>query len=459
MTAPPRSPKVEVLVADLNRTASRHARIEYRGGVSFAHHRIEQFTLGNGLRVLVLPDHTAPVVSYHTWFRVGSRDEVRGKTGLAHLFEHLMFNETKNLPAGTFDRRLEQAGAHSNAATWNDWTYYYEDLPSSQLALAVRLESERMQHLVLRDPQVRSEKEVVANERRFRVDDDVDGAVNEMLYSIAFRRHSYHHPTIGWMKDINAFTIGDCREFYKRYYAPNNATVVIVGDVRMRRALTLMQTHYGSIAPSVIKRRSVPKESAQKTERSRTIRRPTPSPKIAVGYRGPALSDDDHAPLSVLSDALFGGRSSRLFRLLVTEQELASELNASVSSFRDPGLFEIYLTAREGVPADRLQRALDRGLDRVHQAPITDEERDRAVARMELSFLQGLESVGGRADTIGFFDTVLGDPAGSLRRLETLRAVTPADIARVAGKYLRRTNRTRIVVLPSASVRAKGAAA
>src|SRR5688500_5591916 len=200
-----------------------------------------------GLRLLSAVDRSAPVVSYQTWFGVGSRHEKPGKTGLAHLFEHLMFNETRSLEAGEFDRLMEAAGGETNAATWVDWTYYYENLPASELPLAVRLESDRIAHLVLRKPQVTSEKEVVANERRYRVDDDVEGAANELLYATAYRSHPYRWPTIGWMKDIEGFTIEDCERFYRTYYAPNNATIVIAGDFPEEETVALVRKHYGRL--------------------------------------------------------------------------------------------------------------------------------------------------------------------------------------------------------------------
>src|SRR3954466_4873821 len=198
--------------------------------------RVERFVLGNGLRVLVLEDHVAPVISLQTWFGVGSRHEKPGKTGIAHLFEHLMFGETEDVAHGAFDRMLEEAGAETNAATFLDWTCYHANLPKDALALAMKLEAGRIAKLVLRDPQVSSEKEVVANERRQRGDDDVDGSVSELLYKEAFKKHGYGWPTIGWMEDIQGFTTEDCTAFYKTYYAPNNAVLVVVGDVTVAEA-------------------------------------------------------------------------------------------------------------------------------------------------------------------------------------------------------------------------------
>jgi zinc protease len=188
---------------------------------------IERYRLeDNGLEVLVLVDHVAPVVSYQTWFKVGSRHEREGKTGIAHLFEHLMFGETKNVPLGEHDRRLEEAGAESNAATYVDWTYYLVNLPSDALELAIGLEADRMHNLVIESDQLESEREVVLNERRLTVDNDIDGTAAELLFCNAFRVHGYRFPTIGFAEDIAALDLDDCRGFYRTYYAPNNACLV-----------------------------------------------------------------------------------------------------------------------------------------------------------------------------------------------------------------------------------------
>ncbi|MBL8682890.1 MAG: insulinase family protein [Myxococcales bacterium] len=431
------------------RAKSKRARVTREPSVSFGAETIQRFRLGNGLSVLLVESHHAKVVSFHTWFGVGSRHEHEGKTGLAHLFEHLMFNETKNLPAGTFDRKLESIGASTNAATWNDWTYYYEDLPSDALSLVVALESERMKNLVLRKSVVDNEIGVVANERRYRVEDDVDGTVNELLYKTAFDTHPYHHPTIGWMSDILAFTPEDCKRFYRTFYAPNNARIVVVGDTKAPELLALVQKHYGDLASAELPREAYPAEPEQREERVERLVKPTPTAKVAIGYKCPALAHPDNAALSVLCEALFGGRSARIFRALVTEAELATDLAASVSQFRDPGLFELYATAREGISVEVLLAGIDHEIKSVLSKPVTAPELERSIARQELGFLQGLETVGGRAEQIGFYDTVLGDPAGSLTRLTALRSVTLADVERVAREYLVKSRRTVVLVEPS----------
>ncbi len=436
-------------VVRLNEGRSALSQLSYEGEAAFGPAmKVARYRMGNGLKILLLIDRGAPVVSYHTWFKVGSRDEKPGKTGLAHLFEHLMFNETKHLAAGEFDRKLEENGAESNAGTWLDWTMYHESLPAPKLALAVQLESDRMANLILRDKQVSSEKEVVANERRYRVDDDVEGSVNELLYQTAFTKHPYHWPTIGWMKDIQDFTTSDCEAFYKTYYAPNNATVVIVGDVVVDDALKLVQDAYGALPPSQIPARDYPKEPTQDAERRATVKKPTATEKVMIGYKAPPLDSLDHAALTVLNEILFGGRSSRIYRSLVKSQEIATDLRGWVGTFADPGLYEMYLTAREAHTAVELEAALAKEVTLMREHGVSPVELEKAKSRLELGFLQGMETASGKAEQIGFYDTVLDDPGAGFARLDQYRTITAADVLRVAQTYLLDQHRTVIVVLP-----------
>ncbi len=455
------SQKIAALAARVNEKAtSDAARWTYEGSVPFVDlgtaslggeiPHVHRFRLGNGLRLLVLVDRSAPVMSYFTWFRVGSRHEKPGKTGLAHLFEHLMFNESEGLKAGEFDRKLEENGAESNAGTWLDWTYYYESLPRDRFGLAVKLESNRMAKLVLREPQIVSEKEVVANERRMRVDDDVEGTANELLYKTAFTKHPYHWPTIGWMVDIEGFDTADCLAFYKTYYAPNNATIVIAGDVREQDVLEKIRDAYAAIPSAVIPEEDTTPEPTQLDVREVTLKKPTASEKLLVGYHGPALGDADHPALSILNEVLFGGRASRLYQELVTKREACTELRGWVSTFRDPGLYEMYFTARPGVPRADVLARVDAELTRVRDEVVTDEELVRAKARLELGLVQSLETASGKAEQIGFNDTVLGDPAAAFRRLEAYRRVTAGEIRTAARRYLTLDARTIIHVLPEA---------
>ena len=402
------------------------AKLSYEGAHAFGPDTVHRWRLGNGLTVLVLTDASAPIVAYYTWYSVGSRHERPGKTGLAHLFEHLMFGETEHLRAGVFDRKLE---------------------------------AERMQHLVLREPQVASEKEVVANERRYRVDDDVEGVANELLYKTAFERHPYGWPTIGWMDDIKGFTPDDCTAFYKTYYAPNNATVVVVGDVRERNLLLSIRDAYGAIPGQTIPAEDIAPEPVQAGERRLELRKPAASEKLLIAFKGPALGDADHATLSVLSEVLFGGRAARLYRSLVVDRELALDLRGWVSTFRDPGLFECWATARGAHTAEEIRPVMDEAFARARDEVVSDDELARAKARLELGSLQQLETVAGKAEQIGFFETVLGEPAHTFRRVEAFRRVTAGDLRRVARRYLVDSSRTVLRVIPDDGAKPRETAA
>jgi zinc protease len=433
----------------LNASAPARGRLELvERGPFGASLFIDRLRMQNGLEILLCEDRSAPVIAVHTWFRVGSRHEREGKTGLAHLFEHLMFNEIEGYGPGEFDRKLEEAGAESNASTWLDFTQYNIAIPRDQLPLVIRLEAERMSKLILREPQVTSEKEVVANERRYRVEDDVEGAVSELLWATAFTRHAYRWPTIGWMKDIEGFTTADCESFYKAFYAPNNAILILVGDFKPEQALRMIVDHYGSIPASALPIEDVSPEPPQVSERRLEVKKPTSTDKLALGYHAPALGDFDHPALSLLSEVLFGGRASRLHQRLVRELELASEVRAFVGPFRDPGLFEVYASAREGHTAEELLHVVDQEFERVCHEPIAEQEIARAAARFELGLLGGLETADGKASTIGFYETLLGRPAAAFERLEMTRRLTQSDLLRAARRYLRREQRSVICVRP-----------
>jgi len=415
---------------------------------------VTRYALGNGLTLLLLVDRAAPVLSYHTWYRVGSKHEKPGKTGLAHLFEHLMFNETEHVRRGQLDRLIESAGGETNAATWVDWTHYQSELPASELPLIARLEADRMQHLVLRKPQVESEKEVVANERRFRVEDDIEGQVSELLYATVFKKHPYRWPTIGWMEDIQGFTPEDCASFYRTYYAPNNATLVITGDVEEEQVLSLVQEHYGKIPPAKLPRFEWAPEPTQRAERSLELERPTPSAKLALAYRAPSFRDADYPALALANEIMFGGRSSRLFSRMVRDEEIATDLHGSLAPFSDAGLYEIWVSLRPGRNLPEALEVIDDELGRLCKEGVSAAELQKVKNRMELGFLQGMETAAGKAEQLGFFEVVYGDAQALFQRLEQLRAITRADVQRVANKYFDARRRTRIAVLPQREVAA-----
>jgi zinc protease len=448
------SSEAQELVARLNaRVRARRAKLRFGGEVAFGERmRIQRFHLGNGLTVLLLEDHTAPLVAYHTWYKVGSRYEEKGKTGLAHFFEHMMFSGTESLPHGEFDRLMDAAGAETNAATWIDWTYYHECLPSAELPLAVRVESDRMKNLVIRSPQVESEREVVANERRMAVEDDVYGAAGELLHALAFgREHPHGWPTIGWMEDIEHYRVSDCRAFYRAWYAPNNAVLVIVGDVDGESALTLVQDAYGGFAPSRVPERLPPPPIRARRERRAEMRWPTPAEKLSVAWPAPPHASFDHAVTEVIDELLTGGRSARLRVRLVEELEIATELRGGIAGLRHGGLFEIWVSLREGQQAGRALSIVDEEIQRLIEHPVGDEELEKIKNRIELFFLSEIESANGKASQIGYGEVVDDDPGHAFVRLAELRRVTSADIARLAPKLLASTRRSMVRVVPEAA--------
>lgn len=410
---------------------------------------LDRYRLQNGLSILLLVDRSAPVVAYHTWFRVGSRHEKSGKTGLAHLLEHLMFVEFEGLPAGSFDAKMEELGADNNASTWLDFTQYQEAFPKAHLATVVELEAKRMAQLVLTPDLVESEKEVVMNERRYRVDDDVEGRVEEILWASAFERHTYHHPTIGWMPDIQGFSPADCANFYRTYYAPNNASLILVGDFDPAKALRLVSHAYGHIPPAEIPVEDVEPEPIQLEARRHELELPTATDKLALGYKGPALGDLDHIACGVLTEILAGSRSSRLFRRLIADGGLAAEVRAHVGPHRDPSLLEVFVSMRQGHSAEEALRLVLEEVERLKSEPVQRSEIERAVARSELSLLGSLETADGKASTIGFHECLSGQPSDAFSRLSAMRRVEPSDVLRVARRYLRSEASTLIVARPS----------
>jgi zinc protease len=406
------------------------------------------YRLGNGLKIILVRDPSAPIFAYQTWFSVGSRHEREGITGIAHLFEHLMFNQTANHPPGELDRLIERAGGDTNAATWVDWTYYRDNLPRAELPLAVELEADRMAHLVLGDTQVESEREVVANERRYRVEDDVDGFLNEGLYKLAFTTHPYHWPTIGWMRDIESISIDDCREFYRTYYAPNNATVVIVGDVDEEAALALIESRYGAIPSQAIPADRAPAEPEQTGERRASWGKPVTADKLRIGYKAPPLGHPDYAALEVASEILFGGNSSRLHRRLVVESEVAASTHAATAPFRDPGLYEISVgLARKHSAADA-EAIVYEELERIGTQPLEARELETARTRLLTHFMRELRPQAGKAEALGHYQTTVGDYRKLFAVADGYRAVVAADVERVARTYFAADRRTVVIATP-----------
>ncbi len=410
---------------------------------------VEKYRLRNGLVLLYLPDHTAPLFSYQTWFRVGSGDEVEGKTGIAHFFEHLMFKGTSNHPEGEYDRALEGLGARVNAATWLDWTYYYVDLPAGNLREVAALEADRMHNLVLEPEPVEAERKVVMNERRERVDNDPGGKLSEALWQMAFQSHPYGRPTIGWMPDIEGLSLEDCRALYRTWYAPNNAVLVLPGDVQRASLLRTVVELYGDLEAQELPPRPSVVEPKQEALLRQTEHLQISTERLMMAYHAPAVTDPLFPALEVLNEALFEGDSGRLQRALVTEGELASGFYAFVPSFRDPGLFEISVDLRPGRTAEEAEEVVLLELNRAVVTGLLPEEIEKAKNRLETMFYRRLQTANQRAQGLGYWEVTAGDYKQLFTIAERYRNVTAEQVSQVAAQVFFAEGRSVIYARPN----------
>jgi zinc protease len=409
---------------------------------------VAKFQLPNGLTVVLAPDQTATSVSYMTWYRVGSRDENEpaGETGLAHLFEHLMFTQTKNHPVGEFDRAIEAAGGNSNAMTYYDFTAYMNDIPPAALGVAVHLEADRMANLDLRKRQVETERDVVVEERLSSVEDSVDGALDELMYKQAYKTHPYRWPVIGWMKDIKAVTPEKAVAFYRRFYTPDNAVVVVAGRFEEQAALALVADAYGAIPPSTAAARATAEpERAPAAEIRSVIERPVPADRLAIGFPAPSLGDGDRAAYEILAEVLAGGPSSRLQRELVVEKAMASSVHGDVAPTRDPGLFALWIQMTKGHAAEEAEARVLAAVADLVARPVPAAELAAAQARVETAFWRDLSSSHGRSEQMGEFEIATGDFRRAFARADELARVTAADVQRIASAYLARGARSVVI--------------
>jgi zinc protease len=409
---------------------------------------VRRYRLDNGLGVVCAVDTAAPLVSYQTWYRVGSRHEQPGKTGLAHLFEHLMFSQTRSLLPGEFDRVVEATGGESNAATWVDWTHYRLSLPAHELPLAIRLESERMHGLVLEPATVEPERDVVTNERRERVEDDVDGWLDEQLMSTAFDVHPYRWPTIGWMADIRAVTIDDIRAFYRTWYAPNNATLVVVGAFDETSLLAQIERAYGELPSAELPPAVELDEPPPAGARHKRAPRPIASDRALLGWRAVGQAHPDWAALELATTLLAGSPSARLHRRLVIERELASTVDLQLTPFRDPSLLRAALTCTRGHRAEEAIAELEAVIADVVATGVRPGELAKAKNLTETDFWAQLVDLDGKAEALGHHETALGDFRSLATLAERLTAVTADDVVRVIATYLVPSACTTIIAEP-----------
>ena len=410
--------------------------------------KVERHTLPNGLVVLTHEDHSVPTVTFWQWYRVGSRNESPGITGISHFFEHMMFNGSKQVPPKDYDRILESNGGYSNAFTDRDMTAYYEDVASDRLDKVLFLDSDRMAALSLLPEQLKSEIEVVKEERRLRTDNDIAGMIDEQLYATAFVAAPYRWPVVGWMGDLNRIQRSEMVNYFRTYYAPNNCILALTGDFDTRAALAQIQAAFGKIPAQKPPIPPINSEPEQRGERRAQVHYPAQNVSFEFGYKAPGVKSPDIYVLDVLSSILSDGESSRLHQALVYEKQIALSANTSFQTRLDPALFEVFIEMKPGKTALEGEQAVDEVLQRMVAEGPTARELDKAKNLLEAHFVRQLQTNNGVGQTLGYYEHVFGDYRRMFETVPTYRAVSAADCKRVAKQVFDARHRTVVELVP-----------
>ena len=420
---------------------------------------VHEFTLDNGLKVLVKPDRRAPVVVSQVWYKVGSSYENDGITGISHMLEHMMFKGTDTYGPGEFSRIVAAEGGKENAFTGQDYTTYYQNLAADRLEVSFKLEADRMANLRLREEDFLKEREVVSEERRLRTEDQPESLTFEVFQAVAYQTSPYRHPVIGWMADIEGYTLDDLKGWYRRWYAPNNATLVVVGDVDPQAVRTLVEKHFGSI-PRVDLRPPKPRPEVEQVGlRRAVVKAPAKLPYLVMGYKAPTVADATEAwepyALDVLAAILGGDASSRLQSRLVRGEEIAADAGVSYDPFdRMTTLFTVAATPAKGRAVAELEAKLLEEVRRIQEEVLAEAELNKVKNQVVAADVYQLDSVSGQAMRLGRLETVgLGWRTGE-DYVARIRAVTPEQVQGVARKYLKDEALTVTLLEPQPMVRA-----
>ncbi len=406
--------------------------------------------LPNGLKVILLENHKAPVITFQVWYRVGSRNERWGKTGLSHMLEHMMFKGSKRFSAQEFTRSIAENGGNDNAFTSEDFTAYFETMSSEKVQVPIDLESDRMHNLVLKDEDFRTERMVVMEERRMRTEDDPQGYLVEQVHAVAFQIAPYHWPTIGWGEDIERFTLDDLKSYYNTYYNPVNAILVIVGDFQKEDLLTRIEKAFEGIPKGAAPDQRKDIEQPQTGERRVIAKREAELPYLVIAYHVPNLRSPDSYVLEVLAALLSSGKSSRLYQSLVQEKQLALSVDADNSLLsKDPSLFTLSAQPLPEKDVAEVEKALNEEIERLRKEPVDQRELETAKNQLEAAFVYSQASLFYQGMLLAQHEIAL-DWRSVDDYLPSIRKVTPEDIHRVVNLYLMPDNRTvgRLIPLP-----------
>lgn len=403
------------------------------------------------MKLLVQEDNSIPNIAVYTFYRVGSRNEHEGITGLSHFFEHMMFNGAKKYGKGEFDAALDNAGGTNNAYTSTDVTVYQDWTPASALELVMDAESDRMENLAFVPSVVESERQVVYSERRLRVDNSNPGVLDEALKAASYESAPYHWPVVGWPSDIEGWTIDDLKSYHAMGYSPGNATMVIVGNVKAAEVFALADKYFADIPPHAppppVRTKGMPQHGERRVE----VRKPAELPLQFIGWHTVDMKNPDHYPLVVLDAILSTGQSSRLYRSLADGQQLALSVGSNQDETMDPGLFTIQQQPRAGVAPEKVEAAIYAELDKLRTKPVGAAELAKAKNQIISQNYREQQTIAGRAQAIGVAEVFYGSWTHVNDEEKLVNAVTAADVQRVLNKYLIPGNRTVATLTPDAT--------
>jgi zinc protease len=411
-------------------------------------------TLKNGMKVLVQTDHNIPNIALYIFYRIGSRNERPGTTGISHFFEHMMFNGAKKYGPGELDKVMEANGGSNNAYTTRDVTVYQDWFPRSAMPLIFDIESDRIRDLSFDPEKIKSEREVVASERRLSVDNENSGVLDEQLWATSFIAHPYQWPVVGWMSDIEQWTMADLKHHFEMGYAPNNATMVVVGDVSPEEIFKLCETYIEPIPTHNPPPPVTTVEPEQLGERRLVVHKPAQLPLLMLGYHIPRTNNADFYAINVLRTILFQGESSRMYQRLVDKDQIALDVQSRAEQAFDPTMLEVVAQPKQGIDPQQCEKAIYEELDRAANTPVSDKELEKAKNIRLVEFYRQMRTINGRANTIGTYEVFFGDYNKLFDAAKNYSAVSKEDILRVAKTYFGANNRTVATLLPEAAPKA-----
>jgi zinc protease len=402
----------------------------------------------NGLTVLLLEDHSAPLISYHTWYKVGSRDEAEGITGSAHMLEHMMFQGAKKYTGKQFSKIMQDSGIEWNAFTTNDFTGFYMNLPSDKLEVVMDVEVDRMSSLAIDPKNLQSEREVVKEERRMRIDNNPYGAMYELAMATVFKKSPYRWPVIGHMKDIQNYSTDTLRRFYETYYVPNNAVLVLAGDIDKSKVKKLIEKHYGPLPMKELPPRAPATEVSQTKQYNAVLRKDVQAQTFMVTYQGVPEGHPDMYALDLAATILGSGSSSRLYKRLVYQKQIASSTRASHSSLQDSGMFSVAVGMKPGIEMNQALEIAYNEIFKLRNREVTEDELRKAKTIVMKGYVDGLRTNDSKAQTLAAAEITTGSYSNIFLNLERYEAVKPTDIRRVAQQLLNQEQRSIIVLEP-----------